>query len=359
MASIEEINGISEESRQLLDAAGIQTAEDLAVQEAGPLLGELERANDFLEIGAKVPNKAELAKWIAAAAKLVGVEPEPLVETPKPKPKPVEAVPVNYEANPEVAEMLSRSPCAIPLPGRIMMEKGLAVSEIPAGLLLNRYSGDLDVRVDDPATLRSTVPLRRAAGNMEMIDKKSDGRRYDASAAKPMPPSAGAGKRIPRSKEENGEDRVSLIRAPREETNRGKDPESRSYVRGVLHPHPWSLRVGALFSLLLLVNLPLSVIAAALLLLSRELPENFPWVPEWFLAIPVALPVVGLGYLIWGMTGKCRICTQKLFVHKGALKHVKAHRLRGMGYVVPLCLHLLLFSWFRCSSCGTPVRLKK
>jgi hypothetical protein len=27
--------------------------------------------------------------------------------------------------------------------------------------------------------------------------------------------------------------------------------------------------------------------------------------------------------------------------------------------VVPLCLHLLLFSWFRCSSCGTPVRLKK
>ncbi len=72
-----------------------------------------------------------------------------------------------------------------------------------------------------------------------------------------------------------------------------------------------------------------------------------------------ALPIVGLGYLIWGFSGKCRICTQKLFVNKGALKHIKAHRLPGMGYVVPLCLHLLAFSWFRCSSCGTPVRLKK
>lgn len=361
MASIEEISGISEEALHLLDAAGIQTAEELAVQDAGALLAELKRANDFLEIGAKVPRKPEVAKWIAAAAKLAGIEPAPVVEAPKPssRPKPVEAVPVNYEASPEVAEMLSRSPCAIPLPGRIMMEKELAVSDIPAGLLLNRYSGDLDVRVDDPATPRATVPLRRAAGNMEKIDKKSDGRRYEASSAKPMTPSTGNGKRIPKSKENHEEDRVSLIRAPREETNRGKDPESRRYIRGVLHPHPWSLRIGALFSMLLLVNLPLAVIAAALLLLSRELPEQFPWVPEWFLAIPVALPVVGLGYLIWGMTGKCRICTQKLFVHKGALKHVKAHRIKGMGYVVPLCLHLLLFSWFRCSSCGTPVRLRK
>ena len=101
------------------------------------------------------------------------------------------------------------------------------------------------------------------------------------------------------------------------------------------------------------------MVSALLLMLSRELPESFGWVPEWLLAFPIALPLVGLGYLIWGVSGKCRICTQKLFVHKGALKHVKAHRLPGMGFVVPLCIHLLLFSWFRCSSCGTPVRLKK
>ncbi len=152
---------------------------------------------------------------------------------------------------------------------------------------------------------------------------------------------------------------MALIRAPREKTNRGKDPNSRSYVRGVLHTHPWSLRVGAVFSLLLLINLPLAIISAFLLLVSREYPDTFSGVPEWILAFPIALPIIGLGYLFWGFSGKCRICTQKLFVHKAALKHVKSHRLPGMGYVVPLCIHLLLFNWFRCSSCGTPVRLKK
>ena len=43
----------------------------------------------------------------------------------------------------------------------------------------------------------------------------------------------------------------------------------------------------------------------------------------------------------------------------GEPKHIKAHRFPGMGYVVPLCFHMLTFGWFRCSSCGTPVRLKK
>jgi Domain of unknown function (DUF4332) len=357
MAALNEIKGIEDDSLELLDAAGINNAEELAAHDADALVDELRRANDVLEICERAPGKAVVAKWIAAAMELTGVEP-----TAAAKPKQASSAPgapVNYEASPEVAELLSRAPCAIPLPGRIMMEKGLGVSDIPAGLLLNRYSGDLDVRVDDPATARAAVPLRRAAGNMETIEKKPGTRHFDASSAKPMTPSTGSGKRIPKSREGHEEDRVSLIRAPREQTNRGKDPESRSYIRGVLHTHPWSLRIGAVFSLLLLVNLPLAIIAAMFLLLSGEFPESFPWVPKWLLAFPAALPLVGLGYLFWGMTGKCRICTQKLFVHKGALKHVKAHRLPGMGYVVPLCLHLLLFNWFRCSSCGTPVRLKK
>lgn len=164
---------------------------------------------------------------------------------------------------------------------------------------------------------------------------------------------------MPASKNGHEEDRVALIRAPRAETNLGKDPGSRTYIRGVLHSHPWILRLGAVFSLLLLVNLPLAVASAFLLLASQERPDFFSWVPEWMLAFPIALPVTGIGYMIWGLTGKCRICNQKLFARRGALKHDKAHRIPGMGFVVPLCLHLLAFSWFRCSSCGTPVRLKK
>jgi hypothetical protein len=357
MPTLNEIPGIGEASRQLLEATGVSNAEELAVQDPDRLVAELKRANETLTATKRAPGKATVMKWIAAAMDLVEDEPE--ADEPPPADSPGIAPPVNYEANAEVAEMLSRAPCAIPLPGRIMMEKGLRVSDVPAGLLLNRYSGDLDVRVGDPTTPKSDVPTRRRTGNVESIASAAGSRQFQSSSAKAITPFPNGSKRIPISKTGHEEDRVALIRAPREETNRGKDPESRRYIRGVLHTHPWSLRLGAVFSLLLLINLPIAILSGFLLLASREKPEIFDWVPQWILAFPAALPLTGLGYLFWGMTGKCRICTQKLFVHKAALKHVKAHRFLGFGFVVPLCFHLLAFSWFRCSSCGTPVRLKK
>ncbi len=353
MPALEEIPGIGKGSLELLDAAGIRDVAHLARQDAGELAAELQKANGILAISKRSPGKATLQKWISASVDLLGeMPPEPV---PEPEP------PVNYEANAEVAGMLKRSPYAIPLPGKVMMGKKLGVGDVPAGLLLNRYSGDLDVRIGDPNNPRPDMPARRTGASVEQRgNAPTERRQFDASSVKPAAPDAtNRGPRIPKSKQGHEQDRVALIRAPLEKTNRGKDPNSRRYVRGVLHTHPWSLRIGAVFSLLLLLNLPLAIISAFLLLFSQQYPEKIPWVPEWILAFPLALPVVGLGYLFWGFSGKCRICTQKLFVHKGALKHVKAHRLPGLGYVIPLCIHLLLFSWFRCSSCGTPVRLKK
>ncbi len=311
----------------------------------------------MLGIAKRSPGIATVNKWIAAAAEYVA--------SPSPAPQAEAATqsnpPVNYEANGEVAAMLESAPFAIPLPGKVMMEKKLGVSDVPAGLLLNRYSGDLDVRIGDPENPRPDVPARRATASVgQRTNVQAERVQFDASSLKSadIDPKA-RGVRVPKSKDGHENDRVALIRAPLEKTNRGKNPESRRYVRGVLHTHPWSLRVGAVFTLLLAVNLPLAIISAFLLLISREKPELLPWVPEWILAFPIALPLIGFGYMIWGFGGKCRICTQKLFVHKGALKHVKAHRFPGLGYVIPLSVHLLLFRWFRCSSCGTPVRLKK
>jgi hypothetical protein len=105
--------------------------------------------------------------------------------------------------------------------------------------------------------------------------------------------------------------------------------------------------------------LPLGIISALLLLLSVEIPERFAWVPKWVLAFPLSLPLFGIAYLIWGLQGKCRICTQKMFVPKICLKNSKAHRIRGLGHIIPVSIHILLFKWFRCPYCGTPVRLKK
>ena len=357
MAALNGIKGIGKASLQLLEAADIRDAEQLAAQDIDALVAELKRANDVLGISKRPPGKAAVRKWISSATKLAGTTPEPGQEEEMPR-KSAVATPDSPEVDPGLAKKLSRAPCAIPLPGRIMVEKGLAVSDIPAGLPLSRYSGDSDVRVDAPIARRADVPVLRTHGDQGAKGKKPERRNFEASTAKPMTPSAGNEKRIPKSKPHDEQDRVSLIRAPLEQTNRGKDPKSRNYIRGVMHTDPWSIRIGAIFSLLLLVNLPLAIIAAFLLLVSREFQETFSWVPEWFLAFPVALPFIGLGYMIWGFSGKCRICNQKIFVHKAALKHVNSHRLPGMGYIFPLCIHLLLFNWFRCSSCGTPVRLK-
>ncbi len=352
MPALDEIPGIGEASLQLLAAAGIESVEQLAEQDVDHLVVELKNANETLSLAKGAPGKAKAMIWISQAAGLVAekfnADVSPGIEPP-----------VNFEENPEVAKMLSRAPCAIPLPGKIMMEKGLRVSDVPAGLLLNRYSGDLDVRMGDPAAPKPDLPSRRQSGNVETISRPYVRQGFTSTAAASAIPLKRKGNRVPASKSGHEEDRVALIRAPRAETNLGKDPESRNYIRGVLHTHPWNLRLGAIFSLLLLISLPLAVASAFLLLASQEKPEIFAWVPKWMLAFPIALPVTGIGYMLWGMTGKCRICHQKLFTRKGALKHLMAHRIPGMGFVVPLCLHLLVFNWFRCSSCGTPVRLRK
>jgi len=155
------------------------------------------------------------------------------------------------------------------------------------------------------------------------------------------------------------EDTASLLTTPLEKTNAGKCPQSRFYIRGVLHTHPWSLRLGAFFTLLFFLLTPLTIVVSILVVLSGFISGLPQWVSNGLLFLPALLVVFGLCYLIWGRTAKCRICLQPLFVHKAAIKHVKSHKLPCFGHVLPLSLHLLIFSWFRCSSCGTSIRLKK
>ncbi len=244
-------------------------------------------------------------------------------------------------------------------PESTMMENGVHVSDVPDGLPLDRDSASPDIHSGDTDTPKADLPARRRTIVVESISKPLVRQSFAPISAQPASPAIKKGRRVATSKTGHEEDRDALMRAPRADTNLGKNPESRTYIRGVLHPHPWQLRFGAVFSLLLLINLPAAVISALLLLASRESPDSFAWVPAWLLAFPLALPLTCYGYLLWGFTGKCRICKQKLFIHQGALKHVNAHRIPGLGYVVPLSLHLLAFHWFRCSSCGASVRLRK
>lgn len=352
MTQLRSIPGIGKTSLELLEAAGFGSAEALAKAGCDELAAELERANGILRIAKRAPAKTNVRKWIDAARTLTGAGSEPEA-APK--------MPVDHESSPPVAAMLADSPFAIPLPAKVLKDRSLAVSDIPPAILLNRYSGDLEVRVED------RVPGPRQGGrpaapesNVRIAESIATGRlEIDSSRVKPTDALAGRAPRPAPTSAVIQNDRVALIRAPREKTNRGRDPKSRRYVRGVLHSHPIFLTTGAIATLVLFVALPLGIVSSALLLLSQEVPATFGWVPKWFLAFPLALPVAGLAYLIWGLGGSCRICGQKLFVPRMCLKNSKAHHFPGLGHIVPLCFHILLFRWFRCTYCGTPVRLKK
>lgn len=347
MTNLSSIPEISEESRELLEAAGFLDAESLARSGTAQLTHELERANKILQLAETTPDRGCVEAWITAARALTGRVNDPAFEVP---------LPVNHEILPEVAAMLESAPFAIPLPARLLLDQELAVSDIPQAMLLTRYSGDLQVKVEERIPAPKPGRAATTSNHLRIADTSATRKEIDTSRIKTFET---MGVPAARPSASNRNDRVALIRAPLTETNRGRNPKSRRYIRGVLHSHPVSIEFGALVTLILSIMLPIGIISALLLLLSVEMPERFHWVPKWILVFPLSLPVFGIAYLIWGLQGKCRICTQKLFVPKICLKNSKAHHIRGLGHVIPVSIHILLFKWFRCPYCGTPVRLKK
>lgn len=355
MVDLISIPGIGKASLELLEAAGFYDAESLAKAEVPELARELKRANSILKISKRTPGQAIIGKWIVAARDRVGLTEEATESAEDPA-----EMAVNYEQNPQVVSMLVSAPFAIPLPARTLVENQLGVSDIPAAILLNRYCGDLDVKVEQRLPMNWQPKPAVASGSyVRLADNGSSRLEIDTTRIRSTEATGQPMFRVAAIKTSPADDRVALIRAPRSSTNKGRDPQSRWYIRGVLHSHPVSIFAGAVVTFLLMIVTPAAVISAALLLASVEMPAYFTWVPKWLLVFPAALPVVGIVYLILGLGGSCRICGQKLFAYRAHFKNSRAHSVPGLGHIFPLCIHILLFRWFRCTHCGTPVRLKE
>ncbi len=352
MAELTSIPGLQKSSLELLEAAGFHNVKILARSGADEVFLEIERANSVLGITREIPSRAAVGDWVATARNLTG-----LVEEPA---KNASSTAVNHEQNPQVVSLLAAAPFAIPLPARILMDHQIGVSEIPEAILLNRHAGDLEVKVEQrlpggPQPRSSTA----AAGNVRIVDNGAARVEIDTSRIRSTGDMDPPLQKVAAVKVSPANDRVALLRAPRSTTNKGRDPQSRWYIRGVLHSHPVSLYIGAIATLLLMVMLPVAIVSGLLLLASVEKPQHFAWVPHWLIAFPLVLPLFGIAYLLLGLSGSCRICGQKLFTHRSHLKNSKAHHVPGLGYIVPLCFQMLIFRWFRCTHCGTPVRLKE
>lgn len=365
MADLSTISGIGNSSLELLEAAGFLDVESLAKAGIDDLVRELERANQILRISKSSPSPAQVGKWIGEARKRSGLDDLPAAEP---------SMPVNYEATAQVLELLASAPLAIPLPARQLIDCALAVSDIPPAILLNRYVGNLEIRVTarDPslrvtpyALLRSSSRSQSTSEHVQLSEGGPQRIEIDTSRLRSVADLEKTDQRTPSSKNPTppgstpNNDRVNLLRAPLESTNRGRNPRSRFYVRGVLHTDPIGMMLGAITTLIMMILLPVAIGSSVLLLFSDVFPESFSWVSVWLLVFPCSVPVFGIFYLIYGLGGRCRICTQRMFAPRGCRKNAKAHHIRGLGYIIPASLHMLVFRWFRCTHCGTPVRLKK
>ncbi|HEY1122131.1 MAG TPA: DUF4332 domain-containing protein, partial [Haloferula sp.] len=425
MAKLIDIEGIGPDDAELLEATGWTDAHALAKADPEVLTREIADANAMLKLVPRTPERRKVERWIAAAARAVDPDaPKParirrpaaaavealpdrprrkrsaekngraaistqtvqeefsIPETAAAKEEPEFAAaedqsgeaalaavagPVNFEADPDVAEMLAVAPFALPIPARKLAERGIAPSEIAVAPLLNRALGDLDVRVAVEKPVRKDLPgapasSRRAAttASVQVADAGfSMGRRgFDSTKVRSIEDAQGDAPPVRAASAFVQDERINLLRTPLEKTNRGRKPSSRFYIRGVLHDRPLRVWFGGLITVLLQLIIPLAIIAAPLLILSNERPD-FAWVPAWIIAFPLAVPVLGVLYAFISTGAKCRVCAQRLYWPKHCLKNRKAHHLPLLGYIGAVALHVMVFRWFNCTFCGTSIRIKK
>jgi hypothetical protein len=404
MAKLSISSDLSPEHLDLLEAAGFESDRDLLSGTCEAIHRELIKANEVLSLAEEVPTEDEIEAWLRStreagspaarkeaksAAKKTAKkaarkkarkptkkpaeeseppvagpetgdeEPESDVEAGSEVPEEAIAGPVNFEADPDVQEMLDRAPVAIPIPNIQLAEAGIPPAEIEIAPVLNRAESDLDVHVTVKSERSSPVgtPRQRAAGIVQVADPRSGPKRgidvsrvrhIDEAVAEPAP-----------VVKPQLDERTRLIRTAREKTNRGKDPNSRRFVRGVLHDRGFLVFFGCVIVILFQISIPLAVVTSPLLILSQDPDGSFGWVPVWFIVFPIAVPLLGILYFLVSYRVKCRVCAQRVLAPRQCLKNKKAHHVPLLGHIMPLALHTIFFKWFNCTYCGTAVRIKE
>ena len=394
MPALKTIPGIKADEVELLEAAGFLDTTHLSKVTAEELHRELEKANKVLEIVKVAPSLDRVSQWVGKSKRRDEKSEEDAAggagsrkrrkrteEREKEDddsevdadgghrgPRENESAVVDwvdYEADPSVQEMIDRSPLAIPIPAKQLADHGIAPVGIAAASVLNRALGDLEIRATAKARQRSRSGTPRRSSSKPLSSLTGDAIRVermgiDATRVRSLDDARDEGD-LPTAPLERGQvdERMRLLTTARESTNRGKSRDSRFYIRGVLHDRWLLVSLGSIAVLLLALDVPLAILGSLLLVLSDLMPEAIPWAPKWLLVFPLLLPVFGLLYFIFSIRVKCRVCGQKEYVPRHCLKHVKAHHVPGLGHIVPLAVHVLLFKWFHCTFCGTAVRIKE
>jgi hypothetical protein len=370
--AISKIPGLGKFSIDLLGAVEVENASQLAQADPDILHLNLTKANEVLVLRESSPSLEEVISWIESAREITGIEGAHFDS--------------DLDQLAEIEEML----VAIPVHGRRLAEQGIKVTDVPvmetvvSGMKEKKTlprtppitNPKREFRPDaDPA--EKLVPLRRNVPERPRFSKKnplaipedvpkgppaSKGNSFaipeEVSLLQDVPEGPPASKRNSFAISEEKPQIAPLVSMRKQDVrvsvskglNEGKKMHSRTFIRGVLNPHIWRMRISSFITLLMFVLMPASLTALGMVMKTKNL---------WWFVVPALFLVIFFFYLTVASRMKCRVCGQPVFSPKSCRKHIKAHRSRMFGYIIPTSIHMILFHWFRCIYCGTSVRLRK
>lgn len=346
MSALSSIPGLNSEAIELLEGAGILTAGALARLSAGEAHKRIEMSAWQKGKVQRAPSLATVQQWVREATEIPGA----LEEIPAALPAPL------WDQTDDIPEAIVLDRATLPIKNVYVPPSQRArraasgapplaaapvtMANLPAAVPFRPASDSSSDAVPEPSTLPVEEALREALPGFNTFDGYQAGQtrvaplnRFSINApVEPVEPA-----------EARPMDRI--------EATAGL---SRWVQRGVQHPAPGILLLGAVISLLWRMAMLGGIIGLPWLILTSDKASDFRGIA---LIAGGVLLVLGLAQLIVLSRARCRICSCHLFYSRTCVKNRKAHHIFGLGYTGSLALHLLIFQWFRCMYCGTAIRL--
>jgi hypothetical protein len=350
---LQQIKSLPSNAITLIEALGISTAAELAQQDFRTLHDRLVRMNALRPLWAGELTEDEVAHWVMTA-KAHHEQFQSLTASRSDVESTIEEIPEAILLDDDIPMPARRGVTMLPRDGSgkrdVEMKPQLPTSRqgqratvgsivrSPAPASGDAYVSEPD-RTEMKARFRSMDAYQQGeTGGVQPLQRRKGSRREPAEPSDIHDDSSEATEQTPE--------------------RRQKAPTGRRHRKGVDYPHAFKFHVAALivmiFKLLLIamiIGLPLVIYPAMFQNQRQPLFYFLPAVALWL--------IFGFLYLAVALRVKCRVCTNPFFLSKRCHKHVKAHRLLGLGYSFCLALHGFLFGWMRCMYCGTAIKVRR
>jgi hypothetical protein len=348
---IHDVENMPPEAIELFEAAGYIDAQKIFDQKISDITIELVKANNVLEIIGTTPTREMVLQWLQPLEAKYGIAPED------------DSLTVHPGMLIEPEDFIN-IPHSLPISEQYLKNNNINLVDLPSGKLrftdkeqarefiANYKTATLSYDVLTDPSLAPASELKQAEPTV-LFDKPKSFRKesqiLDMSRVLKMETYQNEGSRI--SPIPHRED-IHNIKSARIETNKGINPQSKFFVKGVLHKDAPTFKSGCRWFIVVNLLVFLSFALTTLVLYDKE---RFSW------AVWSPLLAVLSIFIYFGVTqrSKCPVCNQKQFAPKICRKHKDAHQWPVIGYMLPTSIHALVFKWFRCIYCGTSVRLKK